>query len=261
MKNYQTITIERDGAVAILTLNAPDTLNALTFAMAEEICDGLATVVEADKTVRALVLTGAGRGFCSGQNLKAEAIDGQGLMASALTWYLPIFTGLRAARVPVICAVNGVAAGGGFSLALAGDVIFAARSARFIQVFSRIGLVPDIGSTYLLPKRIGRARALKAMLTNDPISAEQALDWGMVTVVVDDADLLPAALEFAKRLAAGPTRTLVATRALVDEADGNDFSTQFRRELAVQEVISRSADGREGVAAFVAKRRAQFTGQ
>ena len=183
------------------------------------------------------------------------------LMASALTWYLPIFTGLRAARVPVICAVNGVAAGGGFSLALAGDVIFAARSARFIQIFSRIGLVPDIGSTYLLPQRIGRARALKAMLTNDPISAEQALDWGMVTDVVDDADLLPAALEFAKRLAAGPTQTLVATRALVDEADGNDFSTQFRRELAVQEVISRSADGLEGVAAFVEKRRAQFTGQ
>jgi len=144
---------------------------------------------------------------------------------------------------------------------LAGDVIFAARSARFIQVFSRIGLVPDIGSTYLLPRYIGRARALKAMMSNDPISAEQALDWGMVSDMVDDAELMPAALEFAKRLAEGPTGTLVATRALVDEADGNDFAGQFRRELEVQEAVSRSADGREGVAAFVEKRPARFTGQ
>jgi len=261
MKNYQSITVERDAAVAILTLNAPDTLNALTFDMADEICDALATVVEGDRTVRALILTGAGRGFCSGQNLKAEAIDGEGLMDTALDHYLPIFTGLRGARVPVICAVNGVAAGGGFSLALAGDVIVAARSARFIQVFSRIGLVPDIGSTYLLPQRIGRARALKAMMTNDPIGAEQALDWGMVSDVVDDGNLMPAALDFAKRLADGPTQTLVATRALVDEADGNDFATQFRRELEVQETVSRSADGREGVTAFVEKRPARFTGQ
>src|SRR5687768_7031160 len=170
---------DRDGAVGILTLDEPATLNAMTPDLLGDLAAATAEMA-ADPAIRALVLTGAGRGFCSGQNLKAFELLGNDIVAGVMRHYWPALEGLRTCRVPVIVAVNGVAAGGGFSLAMSGDIILAARSASFIQVFSRIGLVPDLGSTWLLPRLIGRQRALELMLLNEPLSAEQAKQWGLV---------------------------------------------------------------------------------
>jgi 2-(1,2-epoxy-1,2-dihydrophenyl)acetyl-CoA isomerase len=214
-----------------------------------------------DHAVRALVLTGAGRGFCSGQNLKASEALGEDVAAGVMRFYWPAFKALRECRVPVVVAVNGVAAGGGFSLAMAGDMILAARSASFIQVFSRIGLVPDLGSTWLLPRLVGRQRALELMLLNEPLSADNAQEMGLVRQVVDDARLMEEALALARRLADGPTRALVSTRALVEESEHATYEAQFRREIELQATFRKSADAIEGRNAFVEKRTASFTGR
>lgn len=251
---------ERDGKVAILTLNDPASLNAMT----PELLGDLATAIgemTGDPAVRALVLTGEGRGFCAGQNLKAVNSLGDNLYAGVMAHYWPAMRALRECRVPVVVAVNGVAAGGGFSLAMSGDIILAARSASFIQVFSRIALVPDLGSTWLLPRLVGRQRALDLMLLNEPLSAERAEEWGLVREVVDDAKLLDEAKALAHRLADGPTRALVATRQLLEESEHASYEGQFRRELEVQSVIRTGPDALEGRKAFVEKRKAQFTGQ
>jgi 2-(1,2-epoxy-1,2-dihydrophenyl)acetyl-CoA isomerase len=250
----------RDGAVGILTLNEPDSLNAMTPDLLGALAKAIAEMT-ADEGIRALVLTGEGRGFCSGQNLKASEALGEDIAAGVMRFYWPAFKALRESRVPVVVAVNGVAAGGGFSLAMAGDMIVAARSANFIQVFSRIGLVPDLGSTWLLPRLIGRQRALELMLFNEPLSAERAHEIGLVRQVVDDANLMEEALKLAHRLAVGPTRALVATRALIEQSEHAGYEEQFRREIETQAVIRKSADALEGRNAFVEKRKAQFTGR
>jgi 2-(1,2-epoxy-1,2-dihydrophenyl)acetyl-CoA isomerase len=249
----------RDGDVGLLTLDEPSTLNAMT----PDLLGDLAAAVDemtGDAGVRALVLTGAGRGFCSGQNLRAFDSLGSDIVAGVMKHYWPAMRALRECRVPIVVAVNGVAAGGGFSLAMSGDIILAARSASFIQVFSRIGLVPDLGSTWLLPRLIGRQRALDLMLLNEPLSAERAQEWGLVRQVVDDDDLLGEAMKLAQRLAEGPTRALVATRQLVEESEHSSYAAQFRREIEFQSEIRQSADAQEGRKAFVEKRKAQFTG-
>jgi 2-(1,2-epoxy-1,2-dihydrophenyl)acetyl-CoA isomerase len=259
-KNMAGVKQARDGAVGILTLNEPESLNAMT----PDLLGALASAIgdmTADPAIRALVLTGEGRGFCSGQNLKAAGALGSDLAAGVMKFYWPAFRALRECRVPIVVAVNGVAAGGGFSLAMAGDIIVAARSASFIQVFSRIGLVPDLGSTWLLPRLIGRQRALELMLFNEPLSAERAQEWGLVRQVVDDAQLPDAAMELAQRLAKGPTRALVATRALLEESEHATYATQFRREIETQAEVRQSADALEGRNAFVEKRKAQFSGR
>jgi 2-(1,2-epoxy-1,2-dihydrophenyl)acetyl-CoA isomerase len=250
----------RDGAVGILTLNEPESLNAMTPDLLGALEKAIAEMT-ADPTVRALVLTGEGRGFCSGQNLKAAEALGQDIVTGVMKFYWPAFKALRECRVPIVVAVNGVAAGGGFSLAMAGDMIVAARSANFIQVFSRIGLVPDLGSTWLLPRLIGRQRALELMLFNEPISAERAREWGLVRDVVDDAQLMPEAIRLAQRLAQGPTRALVATRMLLEESEHAAYAAQFRKEIEVQSDVRQSADALEGRAAFVEKRKASFSGR
>jgi 2-(1,2-epoxy-1,2-dihydrophenyl)acetyl-CoA isomerase len=250
----------QDGAVGLLTLSEPASLNAMT----PDLLGGLATAIGEmtdDPGVRALVLTGEGRGFCSGQNLKASESLGTDIVDGVMRHYWPAFRALRECRVPIVVAVNGVAAGGGFSLAMAGDIIVAARSASFIQVFSRIGLVPDLGSTWLLPRLIGRQRALELMLLNEPLSAERALEWGLVRHVVDDDRLLGEAMKLAHRLAEGPTRALVATRLLLEESEHASYSAQFRREIEMQAEIRRSEDAREGRNAFVEKRAARFGGR
>ena len=242
-----------------LTLDEPASLNAMT----PDLLGGLAAAIgemTADPAIRALVLTGEGRGFCSGQNLKAFDALGDDIVAGVMKLYWPAFEALRECRVPVVVAVNGVAAGGGFSLAMAGDIIVAARSASFIQVFSRIGLVPDLGSTWLLPRLIGRQRALELMMLNEPLSAERAKEWGLVREVFDDGTLLDEAMQLAQRLADGPTRTLVATRALLEESEDASYAAQFRREIEVQAEIRRSADALEGRNAFVEKRRRDLAG-
>ncbi|ODM75802.1 enoyl-CoA hydratase-related protein [Bradyrhizobium elkanii] len=251
---------ERDGKVGILTLNDPASLNAMT----PELLGDLARAVgemSLDPDIRALVLTGEGRGFCSGQNLKAFQSLGDNIYTGVMRHYWPAMQALRECRVPVVVAVNGVAAGGGFSLAMSGDIILAARSASFVQVFSRIGLVPDLGSTWLLPRLIGRQRALDLMLLNEPLPAERAREWGLVRDVVDDAKLLDEAKALAGRLADGPTRALVATRQLLEESEHASYADQFRREIELQQVIRESADAKEGRQAFVEKRKAQFTGR
>jgi 2-(1,2-epoxy-1,2-dihydrophenyl)acetyl-CoA isomerase len=250
----------RDGAVGILTLDEPASLNAMTPGLLGALATAIAEMTS-DPAVRALVLTGEGRGFCSGQNLKAAEALGEDIVAGVMSYYWPTFEALRECRVPVVVAVNGVAAGGGFSLAMAGDMVLAARSATFIQVFSRIGLVPDLGSTWLLPRLIGRQRALELMLFNEPLSAERAHEWGLVRQVVDDERLLDEATKLAQRLAQGPTRALVATRALLEESEHSSYSAQFRREIEVQAEIRKSADAIEGRNAFVEKRAARFAGK
>ncbi len=253
--------VPQGGAVGVFaTLNEPASLNAMT----PDLLGGLASAISEmtdDSSVRALVLTGEGRGFCSGQNLKASEALGDDIVAGVMKFYWPAFRALRECRVPVVVAVNGVAAGGGFSLAMAGDIIVAARSASFIQVFSRIGLVPDLGSSWLLPRLIGRQRALELMLLNEPLSAERAEQWGLVRKVVDDVHLLDEATQLAQRLAAGPTRALVATRALLEESELATYAAQFQREIEVQSEIRRSADALEGRNAFVEKRAARFSGR
>ncbi len=251
---------ERNGAVGILTLDDPATLNAMTPQLLGDLGRAIAEST-ADPDVRCLVLTGAGRGFCSGQNLKAGDVFPEGVVDGVMKHYWPTFRAIRECSVPVVVAVNGVAAGGGCSLALAGDMVVAARSARFIQVFSRIALVPDLGSTWLLPRLLGRQRALDMMLLNEPVSAEQAQAWGIVREVFDDDRLMDGALALASRLAQGPTRTLVATRRLVDESEHATYEAQFRRELEEQSEVRTSADALEGRAAFGEKRAPRFTGR
>src|SRR5437660_6948677 len=251
---------ERDDSVGVLTLDEPETLNAMTPDLLGDLATAIGEIND-DPRVRALILTGAGRGFCSGQNLKASGALGEDLAAGVMRYYWPAFRSLRECRVPVVVAVNGVAAGGGFSLAMAGDMIVAARSASFIQVFSRIALVPDLGSTWLLPRLVGRQRALELMLFNEPLSAERAREWGLVRDVVDDDRLMETAVALAQRLAQGPTRALVATRMLLEESEHASYAAQFRREIEVQSEVRQSADALEGRAAFVEKRKASFSGR
>jgi 2-(1,2-epoxy-1,2-dihydrophenyl)acetyl-CoA isomerase len=251
---------ERADAVGVLTLDEPATLNAMTPDLLGDLAVAIGEMTD-DPQVRALVVTGAGRGFCSGQNLKAAQILGDDIVAGVMRYYWPAFKALRECRVPIVMAVNGVAAGGGFSLAIAGDIIVAARSAKFIQVFSRIALVPDLGSTWLLPRLVGRQRALELMLSNEPLSAELAKEWGLVREVFDDAALLDGALAVAARLANGPTRTLVATRRLLDESEHATYADQFRREIETQAEIRTSVDAVEGRNAFLEKRAARFSGR
>ncbi|UGY05025.1 enoyl-CoA hydratase-related protein [Bradyrhizobium quebecense] len=251
---------ERDGKVGILTLNDPASLNAMTPELLGDLARSIGEM-GVDPGIRALILTGEGRGFCSGQNLKAFNSLGDNIYTGVMKHYWPAMQALRECRMPVVVAVNGVAAGGGFSLAMSGDIILAARSASFIQVFSRIGLVPDLGSTWLLPRLVGRQRALDLMLLNEPLSAERAKEWGLVRDVVDDARLLDEAKALAGRLADGPTRALVATRQLLEESEHASYADQFRREIELQMVIRESADALEGRKAFVEKRKAQFTGR
>lgn len=259
MANFECILWDVSEGVATLTLNRPDTLNALTFNLMRELGQAL-DIVEGDPSIRALILTGAGRGFCSGQDLRDRAPADADLESLLMSAYYPPLAGLRNCRVPVIAAVNGVAAGAGCSLALACDVIIASRSAKFIQIFSRIGLVPDLGATYLLPRAIGRGRALRAMMTHEPIAAQTAVEWGLISECVDDAELPAAARKLASQLAQGPTRALTQTRALVDAAAHHDFESQFRLELRTQQQIRGTHDASEGVAAFIEKRPAQFRG-
>jgi 2-(1,2-epoxy-1,2-dihydrophenyl)acetyl-CoA isomerase len=249
----------REGAVGILTLDEASSLNAMTPALMGDLAAAI-TESTTDQQVRAIILTGAGRGFCSGQNLKAFEDIGGDLVNAATRHYWPPLNALRTCRVPVVVAVNGVAAGGGFSLAMSGDIILAARSASFIQVFSRIGLVPDLGSSWLLPRLIGRHRALELMLLNEPLKAEKAKDWGLVREVIDDAELLAGAMKLASKLAEGPTAALVATRKLLDHSEHATHAEQFRRELEVQTEMLKTHDGLEGRTAFVEKRAARFTG-
>jgi 2-(1,2-epoxy-1,2-dihydrophenyl)acetyl-CoA isomerase len=258
-----SLLVEQDGAVVTVTLNRPDKLNSFNEAMHGEFRTALDRI-ESDAGVRAVLLTGAGKGFCAGQDLgdrdvaSDQPID---LGATLENHYNPLIRRLRALDKPTVCAVNGVAAGAGANLALACDIVLAARSTRFIQAFCKIGLVPDSGGTYFLPRLIGDARARALALLGEPISAEQAEAWGLVWKCVDDDRLLGEARALAQRLAAGPTKGLALIKRALAASAANDLDRQLDLERDLQREAGRTADYREGVSAFMQKRQAVFRGE
>jgi 2-(1,2-epoxy-1,2-dihydrophenyl)acetyl-CoA isomerase len=261
--SYQHILYAVEGGVARLTLNRPDRLNSFNDAMHAEVRDALSRV-EASAEVRVLLLTGAGRGFCAGQDLSDRAVapgsEPVDLGASIERNYKPLVLSLRALPLPVVCAVNGVAAGAGANIALACDIVVAAKSASFIQAFSKIGLIPDSGGTYFLPRLVGSARAIGLAMLGDKLSAEQAAAWGLIWKCVDDVEF-PAAVEaLVQQLSTAATRGLAATKQAIYAAGGNTLEAQLDLERDVQRALGRSADYREGVSAFGAKRQPRFTG-
>jgi 2-(1,2-epoxy-1,2-dihydrophenyl)acetyl-CoA isomerase len=264
MKTFSSIRLETAGTVATLTLARPDKLNAFTDAMHGEIAEALDQVEAggAERRLRALVITGAGRGFCAGQDLaQRKDATGRDLGETIARFYNPLIRRLRALEMPVVAAVNGVAAGAGMSLALAADITIAARSAQFIAAFAKIGLAPDAGATWLLPRLIGPARAAAVAMLAEPIGAERAEAWGLIWRVVDDAALMTEATATAERLATGPTTALARIKRALDLAHENTLDGQLELECMHQSELGDTADYREGVAAFLAKRPPRFSGR
>jgi 2-(1,2-epoxy-1,2-dihydrophenyl)acetyl-CoA isomerase len=258
---YEQILFASADGVARITLNRPDRLNSFTRQMHAEVREALAAIA-ADTTARVLVLTGAGRGFCAGQDLSDRAVSpGDApvdLGESIERDYLPLVQGLRALPMPVVCAVNGVAAGAGANIALACDIVVAARSASFIQAFCRIGLVPDSGGTWFLPRLVGTARAAGLALLGDKLPAEQAASWGLIWECVDDAELAPAVERIAAQLAQASPRGLAAIKRALQAGAGNTLDAQLALERDLQRELGFGADYREGVAAFLEKRAPRF---
>ncbi|MEO1959636.1 MAG: enoyl-CoA hydratase-related protein [Paracoccus sp. (in: a-proteobacteria)] len=243
--------------IATLVLNRPEVMNALNSRMRAEITEALTTLPE---EARCVVLTGSGRAFCSGQDL-GDAGAAADLEATLRDEYEPMLRAITGCRAPVIAAVNGVAAGAGANLALAADVVIAAEGASFIQAFTRIGLVPDAGGTFIIPRAIGAARAMGMMLFADAIPARQAADWGLIWDAVADADFAEEVAARARKLAQGPTGAYLSIRHALAAAFCNDMETQLALEARLQGEAGRSADFREGVAAFLEKRPARFIGR
>ncbi len=262
--DYTKIKLSSDGDVAIIAFNDPATLNAAGVDTAEQLTHAFQAVSTGDKAARAIVLTGEGRGFCSGANLSGrgggsgEAPRGAG--DALITHYNPLVKLIADLPIPFVTAVNGAAAGVGCSLALLGDYIVAGESAYFLQAFRRIGLIPDGGSTWLLPRMIGRARAMEMTLFGERVLAAKALDWGMINRCVPDAELMPTALSIAHELAKGPASLGLIRKAMWAALD-NDFETQLGHEAKLQNEAGRTADFAEGVGAFLQKRPAEFKGR
>jgi 2-(1,2-epoxy-1,2-dihydrophenyl)acetyl-CoA isomerase len=259
----ETILFDVDEGVARLTFNRPDKLNSFNVKMHEEIREALSGLAEGG--ARVLVLTGAGRAFCAGQDLGDRAVApgaaGVDLGESIERYYKPLVLALQRLPMPVIAAVNGVAAGAGANIALACDVVIAARSATFVQAFARLGLVPDSGGTWSLPRLLGNARALGLALLGEKLAAEQAAAWGMIWQCVDDAELAPTVDVVARRLAAAPTRGLAATKQAIYGSWHRTLDEQLDIERDLQRELGRSADYAEGVAAFSEKRAPVFKGR
>jgi 2-(1,2-epoxy-1,2-dihydrophenyl)acetyl-CoA isomerase len=260
------IRLETTGDVAVMTLNDPTVLNAFGQKLREDMTVAMERV-EAG-SARCLIITGAGRAFCSGANLndpdrppRDRGAEARGEAKSDLeAWYNPMFMRLRALPIPIVTAINGMAAGAGMSLALSGDIRIAARSASFLQAFARIGLVPDCGSSWLLPRMIGMSRAMELSLLAERLPAETALSWGLINRMEEDADLMPKAMELARGLAAGP-KSLGLIRRLYWEGMDNCYSDQLNLEAKLQNQAGMTGDYTEGVAAFREKRAAKFSGQ
>ena len=260
---YEKILLTRDDGLATLTFNAPDRLNAVSRKMIAEIKTCWEELA-ADDSVRAVLITGAGRGFCAGADLadpdrEASAAADSG--AALDKYFNPVIRLMRTIPKPIVAAVNGVAAGVGMSFALASDIAIAGKSASFLQAFARIGLLPDGGSTWFLPRLVGDQRARALAMLAPQIPAEKAKEWGLIWDVVDDAALMATATETARKLALGPTLALARIKGALAQAGGNDLSTQLDVERDYQRELGRSDDFREGVAAFLAKRKPDFKGK
>ncbi len=265
--SYNKIKVARDGAITTVTLADSATMNAASVELAAELLDAFKDAALGAAPARAIILTGEGRGFCSGANLQAgpgggrRDGDGKPDAGAALeTIYNPLVTYIKEMPVPFVTAVNGAAAGVGCSLGLLGDLIVAGESAYFLQAFRRIGLVPDGGSTYLLPRMIGRARAMEMALLGERISAAKALEWGLINRVVPDAELMSAAMTLAQALASGPA-SLGLTRQTMWASLDSDWAEQLHRERLAQRTAGKTEDFVEGVAAFLQKRPANFAGR
>jgi 2-(1,2-epoxy-1,2-dihydrophenyl)acetyl-CoA isomerase len=260
--DYETILLEIANGVARLTLNRPDRLNSFTVQMHDEVSRALEAVSNSD--ARVLVVTGAGRGFCAGQDLSDRAVapggDGVDLGESLEKRYNPLIRRLTSLELPVICAVNGVAAGAGANIALACDVVIAARSAKFIQSFANIGLVPDSGGTWSLPRLAGQARAMGLALTGEPLLAERAEAWGLIWKCVDDDKLVAEVDALVAKFATAPTKGLATTKKLIREGATRTLAEQLDIERDAQRALGRTGDYKEGVAAFMEKRTPNFTG-
>ncbi|WP_278490620.1 2-(1,2-epoxy-1,2-dihydrophenyl)acetyl-CoA isomerase PaaG [Achromobacter insolitus] len=260
---YTQIRFTLERGVGVITLNRPDRLNSFTEVMHAELARAL-DVLEADSGLRGLIITGAGRGFCAGQDLgeRRPAEDGSRRDLSLILekCYRPLISRLHALPVPVVCMMNGVAAGAGASLALACDVVFAVESARFVQAFSKIGLLPDAGGTWFLPRLVGSARAMGAALFGEALSARQAEAWGLIWRVVPDSALADTLAEVADTLAAGPTRAYAATKTALHASSGNTLAQQFDLECRLQRELGYTDDYLEGMRAFAQKRAPAFTG-
>jgi 2-(1,2-epoxy-1,2-dihydrophenyl)acetyl-CoA isomerase len=262
--NYEQIRFDASDGIARITLNRPERLNSFTTQMHGELRDALARVAE-DASARVLLLTGAGRGFCAGQDLADRAVAPGGepvdLGASIEQHYRPLVLSLRNLHVPVVCAVNGVAAGAGANIALACDLVIACRSASFIQAFCRIGLVPDSGGTFFLPRLVGTARAMGLALLGNKLSAEDAAAWGLIWKCVDDDQFAPAVDTLLGDLARAPTAGLAAIKRAMHASADNTLEQQLDLERDTQRTLGYGADYREGVAAFLEKRPPDFTGR
>ena len=262
--NFENITFTVEAGIARLTLNRPDKLNSFNGAMHAELRVALDRIQE-DKAVRVLVLTGAGRAFCAGQDLAdpaMAAVDGRmpdiGNVVEAS--YKPLVLRLQNLRVPTIAAVNGIAAGAGASVALACDLVIATKSASFLQAFSKIGLIPDTGGTWFLPQRVGMARAMGLALLADKLPAEKAAAWGLIWDCTEDADFSDRIDALAQQLSTAPTKALVRTRQAMHAAPGHTLEQQLSMEGGFMRELGWSPDYAEGVAAFMAKRAPNFTG-
>jgi 2-(1,2-epoxy-1,2-dihydrophenyl)acetyl-CoA isomerase len=261
---YTALNLAHDGPLAILTLNRPERLNALDWTLARELLRAVQAVMSDDE-VRAVLLTGAGRGFCAGADLKdvqaanaaGERFDAAALLRDAIN---PTLLAMVHGGKPVVCAVNGAAAGAGCGLALAADIVLAGRSASFLQAFVRLGVVPDAGSSWLLPRLVGRSRATAMMMLGEKIAAETAADWGLVHAVYDDDALMPAARELALKLATGPTLAYAAIKRMVQASAANDLPHQLEFEAFQQSAAFNTTDFAEGLAAFSEGRTATFSG-
>jgi 2-(1,2-epoxy-1,2-dihydrophenyl)acetyl-CoA isomerase len=253
-----SILISLEAGVQTLTLNRPDKLNAFIPEMHQELRRALEQALD-DAAIRAVLLTGAGRAFCAGQDLSQRKVDPGAapidLSVSLGSYYNPLVRRLRELPKPVVCAVNGVAAGAGANIALACDVVLAARSASFVQSFARLGLVPDSGGTWFLPRLVGPARAMGLALLAEPLAAEDAERWGLIWKAVDDAQLMSEALALARKLAAGPTKGYGLIKRALHASQGNSLDAQLDLERDLQREAGFSEDYRKGVAAFLAKKK------
>lgn len=256
------VLVENRGGYVIITLNRPDKLNAFTPIQNTTLLEAL-KAAEADPECRAVVLTGAGRGFCAGQDLgERDPKDSTPDLGHTIdTYFNPLIRQLRGMQIPVICAVNGVAAGAGANVALACDIVMAARSAKFIQAFAKIGLVPDSGGTWTVTQLIGEARAKAIMLTGMPVGAETAEQWGLIWKAVDDETLMDEACSLADSLSKGATVGLGLTKSLIQAAGTNTLDQQLDLERDTQREAGKTPDYAEGVSAFLEKRPAKFSGK